>query len=180
MVFYLLFIPKINSFFSTFLCICVVAPQIGVFTFGDEPLNAGDTAAVTCSVTKGDLPMEIQWMFQSELVDEKREDIIISNFGKRGKQLSIEAVGARHAGEYTCVASNLAGSTSRSAILAVNGILLKTLACDCVYISSVKVDILASGSTHLSDLSTVVFAKLIRKSKHCILGIYSFIKEFTH
>lgn len=101
---------------------CVVAPQIGVFTFGDEPLNAGDIASVTCAVTKGDLPMEIEWMFRNEPIDEKREDIIISNLGKRGKQLSIEAVGARHVGEYTCVASNLAGSTSRSAILAVNGI----------------------------------------------------------
>lgn len=79
-------------------------------------------AAVTCSVTKGDLPMEIQWMFQNEVIDEKREDILISNFGKRGKQLSIEAVGAIDAGEYTCVASNIAGSTTRTAVLDVNGI----------------------------------------------------------
>lgn len=98
-----------------------VSPQIGVFTFGNEPLNAGDIASVTCAVTKGDLPMDINWMFQDQLVDETREDIIISNLGKRGKQLSIEAVGAAHAGEYTCVASNIAGSTTRTAVLNVNG-----------------------------------------------------------
>ncbi|KAJ8667921.1 hypothetical protein QAD02_009584 [Eretmocerus hayati] len=97
-----------------------VAPQIGVFTFGDEPLNAGDIASVTCAVTKGDLPMEINWMFQNEVINEKLNDIDISNLGKRGKQLSIEAVRANHAGEYTCVASNIAGSTTRSAVLNVN------------------------------------------------------------
>jgi hypothetical protein len=103
-----------------FFCISV-APQIGVFTFGNEPLNAGDIASVTCAVTKGDLPMDISWMFQGRLVDEKHEDIIIVNLGKRGKQLSIEAVRAAHAGDYTCVASNIAGSTTRTAILNVNG-----------------------------------------------------------
>ncbi|XP_023314212.1 hemicentin-2-like [Trichogramma pretiosum] len=97
-----------------------VAPQIGAFTFGTEPINAGDVASVTCVVIKGDFPMEIQWMFKSQPIDVKREDIVISNVGKRGKQLSIESVGASHAGEYTCVASNVAGSTSRSAVLDVN------------------------------------------------------------
>jgi hypothetical protein len=101
--------------------ISIVAPQIGAFTFGNEPVNAGDVASVTCVVTKGDFPMDIKWMFQNEPVDETRKDIVISNFGKRGKQLSIESVGASHAGEYTCVASNIAGSTTRIALLDVNG-----------------------------------------------------------
>ena len=99
-----------------------VAPQIGAFTFGDEPVNAGDVASVTCAVTKGDFPIEIEWFFQNQPVDKKRQDIVISKFGKRGKQLSIEAVGASHAGEYTCVVSNIAGTTTRSAVLDVNGI----------------------------------------------------------
>lgn len=98
-----------------------VSPQIGAFTFGNEPVNAGDVASVTCVVTKGDFPMDIDWMFQNQPIDEKRQDIIISNVGKRGKQLSIEAVGASHAGEYTCIASNSAGTTTRTAILDVNG-----------------------------------------------------------
>lgn len=111
----------------------IVSPQIGVFTFGEEPLNAGDIASVTCSVTKGDLPIEINWMFGNEIVDEKREDISVFNLGKRGKQLSIDSVGATHAGEYTCVASNSAGSTSRTAVLNVNGILWTVNSCAWIY-----------------------------------------------
>lgn len=99
-----------------------VAPQIGTFSFGDEPLNAGDTASLTCIVTKGDSPLEIEWMFNSESIDLVQHEIIVSENGKRTKQLTIDSVHARHAGEYTCIASNNAGSTSRSAILTVNGI----------------------------------------------------------
>ena len=65
--------------------------------------------------------MEINWMFQNEPLDNKRDDVIVSDSGKRGKQLTIESVGAAHAGEYTCVASNIAGSTTRTAVLNVNG-----------------------------------------------------------
>lgn len=103
----------------------LVAPQIGAFTFGSEPVNAGDVASVTCVVTKGDFPIDISWMFQNQALDEKREDVIISNVGKRGKQLSIESVKAGHAGEYTCIASNIAGSTTLTATLEVNGTYLR-------------------------------------------------------
>lgn len=99
-----------------------VSPQIGAFSFGNEPVNAGDIVSILCIVPKGDLPMDIQWMFQNEPIDSKRDDIVMADSGKRGKQLTIEAVGASHAGEYTCVASNIAGSTTRSALLDVNGI----------------------------------------------------------
>lgn len=99
-----------------------VAPQIAQFSFGDEPVNAGDMTTVNCAVTKGDLPMEIVWMFEGKPIGSDRTDTVVSNTGKRVKQLAIEAVVAKHAGEYTCVASNTAGSTSRSAILNVNGI----------------------------------------------------------
>lgn len=102
---------------------CLVAPQIGIgFTFGEEPLNAGDMATITCAVIKGDAPLDIDMMFKGDPIDMNKSGVVISNSGKRAKQLMIEAVEARHAGEYTCVASNSAGSTSRSTILAVNGI----------------------------------------------------------
>ena len=105
-----------------------VAPQIAQFSFGDEPVNAGDMSTVNCAVTKGDLPMEIVWMFKGKPIGTDRMDMIVSSTGKRVKQLAIEAVAAKHAGEYTCVASNTAGSTSRSAILNVNGILMSNFA----------------------------------------------------
>ena len=70
---------------------------------------------------KGDSPLDIDMMFEGNPIEPNKYGIVITNSGKRAKQLMIEAVEAKHAGEYTCVASNTAGSTSRSAVLAVNG-----------------------------------------------------------
>lgn len=91
-------------------------------SFGDEPVNAGDLASIQCAVSKGDFPLEITWIFKGYPIGPDRSDIIVSDSGKRVKQLTIDAVAARHAGEYTCIASNAAGSSSHSAILDVNGI----------------------------------------------------------
>lgn len=91
-------------------------------SFGDEPVNAGDLASIQCAVSKGDFPLEITWMFRGEPLNSDQFGYIFSDSGKRVKQLTIESVNAKNAGEYTCVASNAAGSTSSSAILDVNGI----------------------------------------------------------
>ncbi|XP_051153588.1 cell adhesion molecule Dscam2 isoform X15 [Leptopilina boulardi] len=98
----------------------MVAPQISLFSFGEEPANAGEMASVTCAVIKGDLPLEVSLMFDGHAIGSDQSDITIINNGKRHKQLTIESVSARHAGEYTCVASNMAGAVSRTAVLDVN------------------------------------------------------------
>lgn len=77
--------------------------------------------SVQCVVTKGDSPLEITWTFDGRPIQSYHSDVIVSDSGKRVKQLTIESVAARHAGEYTCVASNAAGSVSHSATLDVNG-----------------------------------------------------------
>ncbi|XP_047359425.1 Down syndrome cell adhesion molecule-like protein Dscam2 isoform X48 [Vespa velutina] len=97
-----------------------VAPQIAPISFGEEPVNAGDLISIQCVVTKGDSPLEVTWTFDGRPINHDRMDVIVSDSGKRVKQLIIESVAARHAGEYTCVASNAAGSTSHSAKLDVN------------------------------------------------------------
>ena len=81
-------------------------------------------ASVQCTVIKGDLPLEITWMFGDHPVGLDQRDIVISSSSKRLMQLTIEDVAAKHAGEYTCVASNAAGSVSQTAVLEVNGIRL--------------------------------------------------------
>lgn len=99
-----------------------VSPQIAPISFGEEPVNAGDLVSVQCVVTKGDFPLEITWTFDGRPIRPYHSDVIVTDSGKRVKQLTIDSVAARHAGEYTCVASNAAGSVSHSATLDVNGI----------------------------------------------------------
>ncbi|XP_025152749.1 Down syndrome cell adhesion molecule-like protein Dscam2 isoform X1 [Harpegnathos saltator] len=97
-----------------------VAPQIFPFTFGDEPVNSGEAISATCSILKGDFPMDIAWAFDGVPISAESTDQFSITKGKRLSVLSIDAVAARHAGEYTCTASNKAGASSHTAALAVN------------------------------------------------------------
>lgn len=100
----------------------LVAPQIAPFSISEEPANWGEQVSAMCSILKGDLPIEIRWSLNGELITRlTHPDVTITNTGKKTSVLTIESVTARHAGEYSCVASNLVGSVSRSAILSVNG-----------------------------------------------------------
>ncbi|XP_026825564.1 Down syndrome cell adhesion molecule-like protein Dscam2 isoform X8 [Ooceraea biroi] len=98
----------------------MVAPQIAPFAVAEEPANWGDSISVVCAILKGDLPIEITWALNGEPIRPDRSDINILATTRKNSILSIESVAARHAGEYTCSASNKAGATSHSAILAVN------------------------------------------------------------
>ncbi|KAL6435031.1 hypothetical protein ACFW04_005260 [Cataglyphis niger] len=98
----------------------MVAPQIFPFTFGDEPVNSGEAISATCSILKGDFPMDIAWAFNGEPISAESADQFSITKGKRLSVLSIDAVAARHVGEYTCTASNKAGASSHTAALAVN------------------------------------------------------------
>ncbi|XP_025152774.1 Down syndrome cell adhesion molecule-like protein Dscam2 isoform X25 [Harpegnathos saltator] len=98
----------------------MVAPEIMPFVIGEEPANWGDTITVTCTVLKGDHPIQIEWALNGEPISRDHPDITIVSTSKRVSLLTIDAVTARHAGEYTCTASNVAGGTSYSASLAVN------------------------------------------------------------
>ncbi|XP_068085343.1 cell adhesion molecule Dscam1 [Anabrus simplex] len=98
----------------------MVSPQVVPFTFGDEPVNAGDLSGVQCMVSKGDLPVDITWFFNGVKITPDQQGIILNRQGQRISALTIEAVKDRHSGEYTCMASNTAGSTNHTAFLHVN------------------------------------------------------------
>ncbi|XP_076629339.1 cell adhesion molecule Dscam1-like isoform X16 [Colletes latitarsis] len=99
----------------------MVAPQILAFTFGDEPASWAELISVTCTVTKGDQPLEISWAFNGAPIDSRHgSDVVIASTNKKNSVLTIESVAARHAGDYTCSASNRAGATTHSARLTVN------------------------------------------------------------
>ena len=100
-----------------------VPPQVAPFIIGEEPANWGEQVSVICNVLKGDYPIEIKWTLNGEKINPKKHpDIRITKDGKKISFLVIDAVADHHAGEYACIASNLVGNSSRSAVLAVNGI----------------------------------------------------------
>jgi len=124
-------IPPSDSFRNTPFA---VAPQLAPFSFGDEAANAGEMATVQCAVIKGDLPIDVTWSFNGREIEAANgafdehsydnPDIAISRSSKRASTLTIESVAARHAGEYSCTASNTAGTATHSSVLSVNGTLV--------------------------------------------------------
>lgn len=90
------------------------------FTFGEDPLEAGQSATVQCSVISGDLPLNIEWLFDGRIINTE-DDVIVAKISKRAGALSIESVVAGQAGNYTCLAHNAAGNATFTARLLVNG-----------------------------------------------------------
>lgn len=98
----------------------LVPPRIAPFNFEQESINAGEYAYVQCMIPNGDLPIGIDWTFNGVNV-KKYAEMSISKIGKRGSTLTIDHVTYNLAGNYTCVASNNAGSYQHTAQLLVNG-----------------------------------------------------------
>lgn len=101
-------------------------PIIAPFTFGDDELNLDDTVTATCTITKGDLPLKLFWRFTEEGFDNSynlttNDGIAITRNGQKVSTLLIDAVKARHRGNYTCMASNKAGTSQHSAYLKISG-----------------------------------------------------------
>lgn len=97
-----------------------MVPAISPFQF-DGPLNAGDSAVLTCYVPKGDKPLKIKWYHNNRHVTHHSKGITTSAFGSQATLLNIPSVEPHHKGEYTCIATNAAGKSSFSARLDVNG-----------------------------------------------------------
>ncbi|XP_066244765.1 cell adhesion molecule Dscam1 isoform X30 [Euwallacea similis] len=97
----------------------MVPPQIHPFDFGTDEIYASELVTATCTVSKGDFPVEIYWYLNGQPITDQY-GIIIAQTNRRVSQLTIESASAIHAGEYTCVAKNKAGSIKHSAYLNVN------------------------------------------------------------
>ena len=96
-------------------------PQIGPFSFPSAVVDEGSFAQITCSITKGDEPLDITWHLHGDVISSE-PSITTTMIGSRTSILIISKVGYRHSGKYTCRATNPAGSATYSAILNVNGI----------------------------------------------------------
>lgn len=102
-------------------------PSINPFSFGEDDFNFDDSVTATCSVTKGDIPMKLWWTFMGE--DDQypqnlstSDGIVISRTGQKLSVLNIEAVKARHRGNYSCFAQNRAGVAQQHSYLSINGL----------------------------------------------------------
>lgn len=81
----------------------------------------------TCSIIKGDLPLIVWWRFTEG--DESmsynlttNDGVVVTKPSQKISILAIDAVKARHRGNYTCFAQNKGGSSQFSTYLAVNGL----------------------------------------------------------
>lgn len=97
------------------------------FSFGEEELNLDDTVTAVCTITKGDIPMKLWWTFKSD--DDEfpynlttSDGVVVSRSSQKVSMLTIEAVKARHKGNYTCYSQNKAGVSQQSSYLSINGL----------------------------------------------------------
>lgn len=95
------------------------------FVFGDEPTNYGESTAVQCMASKGDLPLTIQWSLNGDPLTSDNDQITVVKMSPRLSSLSIESINHRHRGVYKCKATNAAGSAEMTANLIVNGRLFR-------------------------------------------------------
>lgn len=85
-------------------------------------MNAGDPVSVQCTISGGDLPVNVSWSLNGRPIEPSFLDIFLEKRGHRMNNLMIDSVTAKHSGNYTCLAENLAGIVQYSAELIVNGI----------------------------------------------------------
>lgn len=102
----------------------IVVPHIIPFSFGDEPANPGDSNALQCMITKGDLPLDIKWSLNGQLVVNGENGLTVVRMSARLSSLSIDAINGKHRGLFKCMASNAAGTTEHSTELKVNGVMI--------------------------------------------------------
>ncbi|XP_044595973.1 Down syndrome cell adhesion molecule-like protein Dscam2 isoform X31 [Cotesia glomerata] len=97
----------------------MVSPRIAPFEMSDKAVNWGESVSAVCTIVSGDAPLELSWALNGVTITDDNPHISVTTT-KRNSLISIDSASPSHAGEYTCVASNAAGSTSYSAELTVN------------------------------------------------------------
>jgi Down syndrome cell adhesion protein 1 len=80
----------------------------------------GDRASITCSVIKGDTPMNVKWLKDGNLIDPSQR-VQITQVDQYNSILVIEHLQASHSGNYSCVVSNQADEVESTQALLVNG-----------------------------------------------------------
>ena len=75
-------------------------------------------------VSRGDRPLSITWSLKGDIASSD-DTMTTTMLGTQASMLVISSVDYTHIGVYTCRAENPAGTTTHSAELKVNGILVE-------------------------------------------------------
>ncbi|XP_035221790.1 Down syndrome cell adhesion molecule-like protein Dscam2 [Stegodyphus dumicola] len=90
-----------------------------------EPFNLppsvqmGQRLSITCTVIKGDPPITLKWL-RDDHVLKKDGDVRIHNLADYSSTLLFDPVKPEHRANYTCIASNEAGSERHSAAMVIH------------------------------------------------------------
>ena len=70
-------------------------PTIIPFSFGEHPVNQGDSAQLMCAVTRGDRPLSITWSLKGDIIG---SDPVLTTImiGQQTSLLIIAAVDYQH------------------------------------------------------------------------------------
>jgi hypothetical protein len=102
-----------------------VPPKISPFS-SERTLQLGERASLTCSLTKGDGPLTVNWLKDGRPLDPK-QGLAVQQVDQFNIILLIESLSPDHNGNYSCVARNPAAEVALTQRLVVNGIDLKRL-----------------------------------------------------
>ncbi|XP_015430998.1 PREDICTED: Down syndrome cell adhesion molecule-like protein Dscam2 [Dufourea novaeangliae] len=96
----------------------IVPPKISPFTT-DRDFQLAERTTLTCSVTRGDLPLSISWLKDGRSMGPS-ERVSVTNVDQYNSILMIESLSPDHNGNYSCVARNLAAEVSHTQRLVVH------------------------------------------------------------
>ncbi|XP_023247792.1 Down syndrome cell adhesion molecule-like protein Dscam2 [Copidosoma floridanum] len=97
----------------------IVPPKISPFT-ADQELHLAERTTLTCSVTRGDLPLTIFWLKDGRTLSSS-DRVTITNVDQYNSILMIESLSPDHNANYSCSAANLAGQVSHTQRIVVHG-----------------------------------------------------------
>ena len=105
-----------------------VAPVVEQFVF-PKNLTRGKRLRVICTVTEGDLPIDVQWKFDGLPIltsgggggGGSSRQVTVRRIDQYTSLLAISILDTNHAGNYSCVARNKVAEHVRSAVLTIRG-----------------------------------------------------------
>uniref|UniRef100_T1JJJ3 Ig-like domain-containing protein n=1 Tax=Strigamia maritima TaxID=126957 RepID=T1JJJ3_STRMM len=94
-------------------------PKVTPFSFQDELIREGARARIQCVIREGQSPIKITWLKDGQLIAPD-QGVLIREIDEFSSILMISSISPRHNGNYTCKATNAAGTAQHTAPLFVN------------------------------------------------------------